>query len=141
MPFYFLYISVIFYSPLSLSQMNKTLMLRSTTTATPPGWGRRRRVRRRRVTRVRRRPAARLIKRAPQSLKRRGQNAWFVTTHPVHNNPVGFLCPKWVVMNTRRSDAAAQRLSRLVLFLRKRLPGLDPCSLTPEIPSATIPIS
>ena len=36
--------------------------------------------------------------------------------------------------STRRSDAASQRLSRLVLLLRKRLPGLDPRSLTPEIP-------
>ena len=40
----------------------------------------------------------------------------------------------WQVLITKRSDAALQRLSRLVLLLRKRLPGLGPCSLTHELP-------
>ena len=34
---------------------------------------------------------------------------------------------------TNHTDAASQRLSCLVLLLLKRLPGLDPCSLTPEL--------
>ena len=43
------------------------------------------------------------------------------------------------LINTSNSDAAKQRLSCLVLLLRKRLPGLDPCSLTPELPMCYSP--
>ena len=51
----------------------------------------------------------------------------------IHSRRVSSCKRPVILMYTRRSDAAAQRLSRLVLLLRKRLPGLDPCSFTPEL--------
>ena len=50
------------------------------------------------------------------------------------------LAPRGII-TTSYSHAASQRVSCPVLLLRKRLPGLDPSSLTPELPSHKLLIS